>query len=27
VSYGFNGMTGQAASYAVDRIAPAPVNG
>ncbi|MCW2511173.1 MAG: Cutinase [Mycobacterium sp.] len=25
VSYGFNGMTGQAASYAVDRIAPAPV--
>lgn len=26
-SYGFNGMTGQAASYAVDRIAPVPVPG
>jgi pimeloyl-ACP methyl ester carboxylesterase len=25
ISYGFNGMTGQAASYAVDHIAPAPV--
>ncbi|WP_445167014.1 cutinase family protein [Mycolicibacterium sp. Dal123E01] len=26
-SYGFNGMTAQAASYAVDRIAPPPSNG
>lgn len=25
MSYGFNGMTGQAAAFAVDRIAPAPV--
>jgi len=25
ISYGFNGMTGEAATYAVDRIAPAPV--
>ncbi|MBJ7339334.1 cutinase family protein [Mycolicibacterium sp.] len=27
ISYGFNGMTGEAATYAVDRIAPAPNNG
>ncbi|MET0474587.1 MAG: cutinase family protein [Mycobacterium sp.] len=27
LSYSFNGMTGQAASYAVDRIAPVPVAG
>jgi hypothetical protein len=27
VSYGFNGMTGQAADYAVGRIAPVPVAG
>lgn len=25
ISYGFNGMTGEAATYAVNRIAPAPV--
>jgi cutinase len=27
ISYGFNGMTGEAAGYAVDRIAPVPANG
>jgi hypothetical protein len=27
VSYGFNGMTGQAATYAADHLAPAPVSG